>query len=359
MEIKETLSYDDVLLVPQYSDISSRSKVDLTVKLPKGIIVRNPIVPANMKTVTGLEMAKTIYYMGGMAILHRFMPFEEQLEIVNKLHSLDNYGLPEQHKAKPEYPFNYVGISIGVQEQDKINLEKFVENRGINIICIDIAHGDSKMCVDMVSWIAKKYPRCLLIAGNVATGIGARRLWEAGADIVKVGIGPGSLCTTRIETAAGVPQLSAIMEVAKVKHELKTTGLKSFEDREIAFIADGGIKSAGDIVKALCFADLVMVGNLFAGTDEAPGDTVTVGGNLYKTYVGSSTHKTTHIEGVAAMVPLKGSAKLVMARLLEGLASGCSYQGSINLTELKENPAFIRMTNSGLKESHPHDVVLK
>lgn len=352
MEIKEALSYDDVLLVPQYSDISSRSKVNLTVKLPKGIVVRNPVIPANMKTVSGLEMVNAIYKMGGLSILHRFMPIEEQYETLRQIQK--NYPTPEH-----EYPMNYIGVSVGVQEADKINLTKFVEDLGVNIICIDIAHGDSKMCVDMCSWITKKYPKCLLIAGNVATGMGARRLWEAGADIVKVGIGPGSLCTTRIETAAGVPQFSAIMEVAKVKQSLKNTGLEKFKSREIAFIADGGIKNAGDIVKALCFADMVMVGNIFAGTEETPGTTLTIDGREYKEYVGSSTHKTTHVEGVAALVPVKSSAQAVMTRLLEGVSSGCSYQGSINLTELKDNPTFVRITSAGLKESHPHDVFVK
>lgn len=354
MEFKTGLSYDDVLLVPQYSDINSRSSVDLTVKLPKGIIIRNPIIPANMKTVTGLEMAEAIYRMGGMAILHRFMSFEEQLAAVDKLHSLDNYNKSGEH----EYPFNYVGVSIGVQEQDKKNLEQFVEVKGINIICIDIAHGDSKMCVDMCKWIAEKYPRCLLIAGNVATGSGAQRLWEAGADVVKVGIGPGSLCTTRIETAAGAPQLSAIMEVAEKKQMLLTSGIGGFENREIAFIADGGIKNAGDIVKALCFADMVMAGNVFAGCEETPGTTLTIDGKQYKEYVGSSTHKGTHVEGVAALVSVKSSVKAVMTRLLEGIRSGCSYQGSSNLNELKDSPTFIKMTASGLRESHPHDVIL-
>ncbi len=355
MEFKTGLSYDDVILPPLYSEIDSRSKVDLHVKLPKGIIVRNPIIPANMKTVTGLEMAKAIFQMGGMSILHRFMPIEEQFASIRALHK--TFSQPTSGESY-EYPLNYIGISIGVKEEDKKNLTTFVEDLGVCIICIDIAHGDSKMCVDMCKYIHEKYPRCLLIAGNVATGSGAQRLWEAGADVVKVGIGPGSLCTTRIETAAGVPQLSAIMDVAEKKKMLLTSGLQSFEGREIAFIADGGIKNAGDIVKALCFADMVMAGNVFAGSEETPGETKIINGLFCKEYVGSSTHKETHVEGVAAVVSIKGSVKNVMARLLEGVRSGCSYQGSINLTELKDSPTFIKITASGLRESHPHDVIL-
>lgn len=353
--IKEALTYDDVLLVPQYSEVESRSTVDVSVKLPKDFEFKNPIIPANMKTVTGKEMAKAVWDMGGMAILHRFMPFEEQVQIIKEIHSTDNYGL----KSKKSYPFNHVGISIGVKEEDKEHLTKFVEGLGVNIICIDIAHGDSKMCIDMCKYVSEKYPRCLLIAGNVATGPGARRLWEAGADVVKVGIGPGSLCTTRIETGSGVPQLTAIMDVAAERDYLRNSGVSKFRNRELPFIADGGIKSAGDIVKALCYADMVMVGNVFAGSEETPGITITVDGRQYKEYVGSSTHKGTHVEGVAALVPQKGSAVDIMDKLLQGLRSGCSYSGAKSLSELREGHEFVRITASGLKESHPHDVNVK
>lgn len=344
MQFKESLSYDDVLLVPQYSEVASRSQVDLTVKLPKKFHFKNPIIPANMKTVSGKEMAKFIADLGGLAIVHRFMSLEDQLDIVN-------YFVIEQLE-------NYVGFSVGVKEENKNDVDSLV-NLGAKILCIDIAHGDSKMCIDMCNYISQKYPHVLLIAGNVATGLGAQRLWDAGADVVKVGIGPGSLCTTRIETAAGVPQLSAVIEVAQTKNTLKNSGIERFKNREIAFIADGGIKSAGDIVKALCFADMVMVGNLFAGTEEAPGDVKTINGKLYKEYVGSSTHKGSRVEGVEAVVPFKGPAKTVMTRLVEGLQSGCSYQGANNLSELKEFPTFVKITAGGLRESHPHDVILK
>lgn len=206
-----------------------------------------------------------------------------------------------------------------------------------------------------------------IIAGNVATGAGARRLWEAGANVVKVGVGPGSLCTTRIETGNGVPQLTALMDVAKTQKELlelwRTKDNSQYPDsktnRQFPIISDGGIKSAGDIVKALCFADMVMVGNLFAGCEETPGQILNINGQTFKEYVGSSTHKTNHIEGVAAIVPAKGSYESILTKLLEGLRSGCSYQGAENLAELRDNPEFIRITNAGLKESHPHDVTIK
>ena len=208
---------------------------------------------------------------------------------------------------------------------------------------------------------------------------GAERLWYAGADIVKVGIGPGSLCTTRIETGNGIPQLTALIDIANRKawitnpnatefiSNIKEGGIKKMmEDefkgtitRPIYTIADGGIKSAGDIVKALCFSDMVMAGNLFAGCNEAPGTIINIGGRTYKEYVGSSTHKGNHVEGVAAMVDCKGPYSNILTKLTEGLRSGCSYQGAHNLDELRKNPQFIKISSAGLRESHPHDVTIK
>lgn len=345
--IREGLTFDDVLLVPQHSTVESRSKVDISVKW--GCLhFAHPIIPANMKTVTGEEMAVRIIKSGGLAVLHRFMEEKEQLRIANKI--FDDHG--NEHFA----------VSIGVKPSDKEMIGRFWD-AGIRIACIDVAHGDSNSCAEMASWIKGKYPDMFIIAGNVATGEGARRLWTAGADVVKVGVGPGSLCTTRIETGNGVPQLTALMDVAEVQRQLneleRTRHYPHEKRRKYPFIADGGIKSAGDIVKALCFADMVMVGNMFAGCEETPGRRVEIDKVVYKEYVGSSTHKTNHIEGVAALVPTKGSYDSVLTKLLEGLRSGCSYQGAHNLEELKDNPAFIRITNAGLKESHPHDVIIK
>lgn len=350
--IKEGLTFDDVLLVPQYSKVKSRSTdVDISVKFGS-LEFSHPVTPANMQTVTGFEMAAKIIDSGGLAILHRFDDIKNQ--IVNA-----KYLIGGKDSTK------HLAVSIGVQKNDQENVSRFIDV-GVKMFCIDIAHGDSQHCTDMISWIKSNYD-VIVIAGNVATGDGAKRLWKAGADIVKVGVGPGSLCTTRIETGNGVPQLTALMEVAEAQRQMvelwKTkdyeTYTNSITKRHFPFIADGGIKNAGDIVKALCFADMVMVGNLFAGCEETPGKTFSLDGRTYKEYVGSSTHKTSHIEGVAAMVPTKGKYEEVLNKLLEGLRSGCSYQGAHNLSELKDNPTFIRITNAGLKESHPHDVILK
>lgn len=356
--IRDGLTFDDVLLVPNYSDIESRADIDISVNINK-FKFSHPIIPANMKTVTGKTMAIKIAQNGGLAILHRFMTDVEQLDVASFIikNNLQNH----------------FALSIGIKAEDQDILRKYVDVGG-EIICIDIAHGDSLQCAGMITWIKETFPKLFIIAGNVATASGAERLWMAGADVVKVGIGPGSLCTTRIETGNGVPQLTALMDVYKARLELTKVKQGYIDDgfnrpymgnigrtieRPLYIIADGGIKSAGDIVKALCFSDMVMVGNLFAGCDETPGNIININGRVHKEYVGSSTHKANHVEGIAAMVPCKGSYESVQNRLVEGLRSGCSYQGAHNLTELKDNPEFIKISSAGLRESHPHDVITK
>lgn len=347
MEImREGLAYDDVLLVPQYSEVESRSKVDISVKWG-GIHFDHPIIPANMKTVTGTEMATQVIKSGGLAILHRFMSDKEQLMIAESICNVHG----NEHFA----------VSVGVKPSDREMVVQFWK-AGVRIVCIDIAHGDSKQCIEMCSWIKKTKSDMFVIAGNVASGSGAEKLWRAGADAVKVGVGPGSLCTTRVETGNGVPQLTALMNVSSMRLALSMHAPRvggSLLNKPMYIIADGGIKSAGDVVKALCFADMVMVGNLFAGCVETPGKILVIDGVSYKEYVGSSTHKANHVEGVAALVPTKGTYQSVLTKLLEGLRSGCSYQGCDNLRDLRENPQFVRITNAGLKESHPHDVILR
>lgn len=336
--IEDGLCFDDVLLKPKYSEIKSRSKVDTSVVI-KNFKFDHPIIPANMKTITGMDLAIESNRLGGLSILHRFMPIQEQFDIAEDM--VNEFGA-----------WDKFGVSVGVKQEDKENILHFAK-LGIKIICIDIAHGDSSQCLNMIKWIKSNVPNIFIIAGNVATGSGAENLWKAGADVVKVGIGPGSLCSTRIETGNGVPQLTALMDVYETSKQLER-----FHNYELKFpfIADGGLKNSGDITKALCFADMVMTGNIFAGCDETPGDTNYIDGKLYKEYVGSSTHKSNYIEGVSAIVPCKGKFENILSKLLEGLRSGMSYQGAGNLYDLKVNPQFIRITNAGLKESHPHDV---
>lgn len=317
---KEALCFDDVLLTPKYSTIESRSTVDTTV-----MNLAHPIIPANMQTITGENLATAAIQAGGLAILHRFMPFEEQIKIATNI-------LMAQGSDK------HFAVSVGAKSNDKEYVSAFYK-AGIRIINIDLAHGDSKQCIEMTAWIRESYSDVFIISGNVATGDGAYRLWKAGANAVRVGVGNGSLCTTRIETGSGMPQLTALIDVAeKREYSIKN----KFITKPIYIISDGGANSAGDLVKALCFADLVMTGNLFAGCEETPGKKIIIDGVYYKQYVGSSTHKSKHIEGVQAMVRCKGIYQEVLTKLLEGVRSGMSYQGAKNLQELKTNPEFVK-----------------
>jgi IMP dehydrogenase len=267
--------------------------------------------------------------MGGLAILHRFMSPLDQVEILEELRN-----------------FWGVAVSVGVNLRKVAPDVKQLFDVGARIFCVDVAHGDHELAIMTVKWLRDFNKDLFIIAGNVATGFGARRLFEAGADAVKVGVGPGSLCTTRIETGNGVPQLTALMDVNEIRNGL-------YPNRQI--IADGGIRSAGDCVKALCFADFVMCGSLFAGCPEAPGEIFEIEGKKYKKYVGSSTHKANHIEGVEALVECKEPFVTVLRKLLGGIASGLSYQGAHSLEGLHESPPeFVKITSAGWRESLPH-----
>lgn len=341
--MKKAYTFDDVLLVPQYSDTESRSLIDTSVSISRrenhisddDYYFSSPIVSANMATVTGPDMANEISYLGGLAIMHRFESAQERI---------DNYKKVCKSKN--------ISISIGVTKEEEnifCRWAKFFDENLIDspIICVDVAHGHHLNTKRMIGFIKSRMPYSFVIAGNIATAAGAKFLIDSGADIIKVGVGGGSLCTTRIETGNGVPQLSALMDVREALGP------------DAKIIADGGIRNSGDMVKALCFANMVMLGNLLAGTDEAPGDIIEVpGGGRYKRYVGSSTHKTSHIEGVKAMVPYKGPVNRIFKNLMEGLRSGMSYQGAKNLAELRDNPEFIEVTVAGKIESNHHDVIV-
>ena len=333
MNISTGYTFDDVLLVPKKSDIQSRDLIDLSVHLGKGIQLDIPVVSANMTNVTGPLMARTIASLGGLAILHRFVDTEE--EFVKQFRNATDYDCNL---------FNHVGASVGVQERDRKWVDAIV-GAGCRILCVDVAHGHHTNCLKMCEYIAQTYPSVLLIGGNVATPEGAVDLMNAGVDVGKCGCGGGSLCSTRIETGNGVPQLSALDDI-----------YKSLNKCSMKILADGGLKKPGDLTKCLCFSHAVMLGNLLAGTDEAPGDIILVDGKQFKQYAGSSTHKSRHVEGVIGLVPYRGPVKQVILKLMEGLRSGMSYQGSVNLVELRNDPRFVAITNAGLIESKPHDV---
>ncbi|MBY0414718.1 MAG: IMP dehydrogenase, partial [Bdellovibrionales bacterium] len=245
------LTFDDVLLVPRYSEISSRKHPVLKTNITKNFTIDIPVITANMDTITETQMATTMAMMGGIGSLHRFMTEAEQVKQVQDIRAF----LKEKNLSTP------VAASIGVKEEGMRRADLLVE-AGVQIITLDIAHGDSIMLLETLDYLKKKYPHVDVIAGNVATGDGVKRMIDRGADAVKVGIGPGSMCTTRIITGHGVPQLSAIAMAVSVASK-----------HGIPVIADGGLKNSGDIVKALCAgASSVMVGSLVSGTDETPGE---------------------------------------------------------------------------------------
>jgi IMP dehydrogenase len=258
-----------------------------------------------------------------------------------------------------------VGAAVGVKERELRRVECALE-AGADCIVVDIAHGDSQLEIEMIKNIRRRFPAAQIIGGNVATAEGTKRLIEAGADAVKVGVGPGSICVTRVVAGSGVPQLSAIIECVEVAREAK-----------IPIIADGGIRHPGDVAKAVAAgADTVMIGSLLAGTDESPGLMMTRKGHRYKVSRGMASTGANIArkeregeawitqeeiddyvsEGVEAAVPYRGRVKEVLTQLVGGLQSGMSYSGVHSVREMQEKAVFVRMTGAGLKESLPHDV---
>ena len=321
-EIKpqEYLTFDDVLIEPGYSDLASRHEADTSVILGKTLALDVPILSANMDTITGPEMAYAMGQAGGAGVLHRYV------DASKVTHWLD--GL-----QAPRVP----SVGLGLQQMTHAQMyREFTES-----ICLDVAHGNTKQVVENIKALVKMDYKNI-IAGNVATPDGVYRLADAGANIIKVGIGPGSVCTTRLVTGVGVPQLSAIMRCAK-------------GDRNYAYphiIADGGMKTSGDIVKALAAgADAVMSGHFFAGCQEIPGGTQNT---EYVTYRGMASGQAQmefkgHVgnenpEGISKKVKVNGSVTHVMKELAGGLRSGMSYVGARNMVELRENAVFIKVS---------------
>ena len=329
-------SFDDVLIVPQYSDVVSRSECDTTVDLGHGLILATPIIAANMDTICGVKMATEMQKLGGDGIIHRYMK------------------VTETHNIIQDWKYGNLGkllLSVGSVRSDKrridLILQKEQETHNIGI-CIDIAHGDSIHMLDTLKYIrhTNKFDN-LIIAGNVCTYEGACRLFDFGADVVKVGVGPGSACTTRIKTGCGYPQLSAISECAKAGK----------------VIADGGIRHYGDAAKALAMgADVVMVGGLFAGTDCTPmwkaADTqpVEFRGMASKRARESCGSIGKNAEGISTTVPWqpKGSTQAVVEELSEGIRSAMAYSDCRTLEEFQQKSQIIRVSPSIMSENRPH-----
>jgi len=342
--ISDGLTFDDVLILPGYSEVLPRD-VDIHVQLTRDIRLEIPLISAGMDTVTEADMARAIAQEGGLGIIHKNMSIAAQAGQVARVKS-DNL---------------LVGAAVGVTH-DVLDRVSALVQAGVDIITVDTAHGHSKGVLDTVRKIKEAFPSLPLIAGNVATAEGTLALIDAGADVIKVGIGPGSICTTRVVTGIGVPQITAVMECARVARE-----------RGIAIIADGGIRLSGDITKALAVgANAVMLGSLFAGTDESPGQVIRVNGKDYKSYRGmgslgamdsgsadryfQSESKKYVPEGIEGTVLYKGAMKDVVYQLMGGLRSGMGYVGAANLTELYEKSKLIKITQASLIENHPHDI---
>lgn len=473
--IGEGLTYDDVLLVPAYSEVLPRD-VDITTQFTRDITIKIPIVSAAMDTVTESKMAIAIAQEGGIGVLHKNMTIEAQANEVKKVKRAENGmiidpitirpaatigdalnlmkeysigGIPvvnddnslagivtnrdlrferelqnsvetvmtpasklvttreftdfekagdilQKHKIEKlpviDNNFKLVGLityrdiikikerpnackddlgrlrvaaAVGVSH-DTIERASALAKNGVDAIIIDTAHGQSKGVLDMVTKIRKEFPQLQLIAGNIATPSAAMDLAKAGVDAVKVGIGPGSICTTRVIAGIGVPQLTAVFEVAQ-----------ALKDTNIPVIADGGIRYTGDIVKAMAAgASSIMAGSLFAGVDESPGETIIFEGRKYKTYRGMGSIEAMQKgskdryfqdaeddikklvpEGIVGRVPYKGTLSEVVHQMVGGLKAGMGYTGSKNINALHD-AKFIKITNAGYQESHPHDITI-
>lgn len=331
------LTFDDVLIIPARSDIRSRRDPQLTSKLTKKISIETPIISANMDTVTEYDMAFAMHELGGIGILHRFITTDEQASQARRL---------------KEAGVKHVSASVGVGEEFKSRAKTLID-AGVDIITIDIAHGHSIQMMETLKWLKDHYPNIEIIAGNLATPDAARDLIEAGADAIKVGIGPGSMCTTRIITGAGVPQLTAIGLCAEVA-----------ESYGVPVIADGGIRTSGDMVKAFAAgASTVMLGSMLAGTIESPGE-IKNGKKQYRGMASRSAQESWRggvpqgmaPEGEATQVNVKGHVKDVILEVTGGIRSGMSYVNANSILEIREKALFMEMSANGVAESRAHGV---
>lgn len=361
---KKGLTFDDVLLIPAESHVLP-NEVKLDTKLAPNLQLHIPLISAGMDTVTEGNMAIAMAENGGLGVIHKNLSIEVQVEEVKKAKGKTvDPNLP--HPAVDDQGRLLAAAAVGVTSDTFKRAESLLE-AGADAIVIDTAHGHSAGVLRKIKEIREHFPNATLIAGNVATGEGTAALFDAGVDVVKVGIGPGSICTTRIVAGVGVPQITAIYDAASVAQKY---GKK--------IIADGGIKYSGDVVKALAAGgNAVMFGSMFSGTTEAPGTIFTNEGKQFKSYRGmgsvgamSQQHGSSDRyfqggvneanklvpEGVEALVPYKGDVSNIIYQIDGGLRAGMGYVGAGTIKELIENSQFVQITNAGLRESHPHDV---
>ena len=361
---KKGLTFDDVLLIPAESHVLP-NEVKLDTKLAPNLQLHIPLISAGMDTVTEGNMAIAMAENGGLGVIHKNLSIEAQVDEVKKAKGKTvDPNLP--HPAVDNQGRLLAAAAVGVTSDTFERAESLLE-AGADAIVIDTAHGHSAGVLRKIKEIREHFPNATLIAGNVATGEGTAALFDAGVDVVKVGIGPGSICTTRIVAGVGVPQITAIYDAASVAQKY---GKK--------IIADGGIKYSGDVVKALAAGgNAVMLGSMFSGTTEAPGTIFTNEGKQFKSYRGmgsvgamSQQHGSSDRyfqggvneanklvpEGVEALIPYKGDVSNIIYQIDGGLRAGMGYVGASTIEELIENSQFVQITNAGLRESHPHDV---
>jgi IMP dehydrogenase len=354
-EMKTFLTYDDIQLVPSYSEIETRKNIKLQTLITKRYGLNTPLVASPMDTVCGLDMAYKMMLMGGVGCIHRFMSIEEQSQIVKHLRYKiygDGFGGPfeewgimydDWHSEIKQVP---IMAAVGANG-DYLERAQSLIAAGANIILIDVAHGhhkNVKLAIENIKAISSEID---VIAGNIATAEAAMDLQSWGADGLRVGVGGGSLCTTRIKTGFGVPNVSCLEEIISVA--------------KVPVMADGGIRTSGDISKALALgASNVMLGSLLAGTDEAPGQIIQKQNGLYKRYRGAASLETkvTHgqearnVEGESTIIPYKGGVKYIITELVDGVKSALSYSGASSLKEF--NPHYVVVTNAGITEAKPH-----
>ena len=348
ISIKEALTFDDVTLTPKYSDVLP-SEVNTATELSNNLFLKIPLLSSAMDTVTEAKMAIAIAKAGGIGVIHRNLDIQKQINEIKKV------------KAKKLL----IGAAVGAGPQELKRAEAILKEK-VDLIVVDTAHGHSKKVAEIIKKIkAKKTNKTSLCAGNIATSEAAKFLVKLGVDIIKVGIGPGSICTTRLVAGIGVPQLSAILEVKK--------GVKN---KKIKIISDGGIKFSGDIAKALAAgADAVMIGSLFAGTVEAPGKLIKKNGKLYKNFRGMGSvgamnkgsadryfqkeqkDASKYVpEGVEGLVKFKGNVDKIIYKLIGGLKSSMGYLGSKKVINLRNKPKFVKITKAGFYESMVHNI---
>ena len=348
VSIKEALTFDDVTLTPNYSDILP-SEVDTSINLTKHLKLKIPLLSAAMDTVTESKMAIAIAKAGGIGVIHRNLDIKKQISEIKKV---------KKQKL-------LVGAAVGAGPNE-LKRAKAILKEGIDLIVVDTAHGHTKKVSEIIKFIKKtKSKKIALCAGNIATPEAAKFLIKLGVDIVKVGIGPGSICTTRLVAGIGVPQLSAILSVKN--------GVKN---KNIKIISDGGIKYSGDLAKAFAAgADAVMIGSLFAGTNETPGKLIKKNGKMFKSFRGmgsvgamnkGSADRYFQIkqkdnskyvpEGVEGFVKYKGKVELIIYKLIGGLKSSMGYLGSKVVVKLRTKANFVKITKAGFYESMVHNV---